>query len=135
MFTYIRTYIHMCIHVHTGGEAVGGSYFGMGSGDLFFSQFSCSESNTRLRECSFEAVQSQFCSTHSNDAGVICTGTCTYCAQKKNPVMCQTSHASSLMMRTNKLKNSCPGIAVACLAPNYESFHLCYRTSYSHYFC
>jgi deleted-in-malignant-brain-tumors protein 1 len=56
-----------------GGEAVGGSYFGMGSGDLFFSQFSCSESNTRLRECSFEAVQSQFCSTHSNDAGVICT--------------------------------------------------------------
>ena len=82
-YVHIRIYMNMYM-VHTGGEAVGGSYFGMGSGDLFFSQFSCSESNTRLRECSFEAVQSQFCSTHSNDAGVICTGTMYVLCTEKN---------------------------------------------------
>ena len=65
-----------CSLYYTGGVAVKESYFGKGSVDVFFSQFDCSDSETQLNKCPFYEGPSQLCSTHNNDAGVICTGIC-----------------------------------------------------------
>ena len=84
---YVNFSVNHHIYINTGGMALGGSYFGGGTGDVFFNRFVCSESTTRLVECSFLESQSELCSTHSNDAGVTCTGMAVhYCILKRNIV-------------------------------------------------
>ena len=50
------------------------SYFSEGSGSVFFNQIGCSGDESQLSECPFYEGSSEKCSSHTNDAGVICRG-------------------------------------------------------------
>ena len=52
--------------------------FGPGRGRIFLDDVSCTGVESRLTECSSLGIGVHNCS-HSQDAGVVCAGTCAIC--------------------------------------------------------
>ena len=61
--------------------AVGGAYFGNGSGDILLDNVVCSGTESSLLECNTNPIRQHNCD-HSEDAGVRCEGK--YLTQKTN---------------------------------------------------
>ena len=58
--------------------ALGGAYFGNGSGDIFLDNVVCNGTESSLLECNTNPIGQHNCD-HSEDAGVRCEGTCLLC--------------------------------------------------------
>lgn len=84
---HIYTHSHICTLTHSQhararthtnlipvAVAVSESQFGGGSGRVLLSNVRCKGTEVSLFECPRGATMTQGCSTHHNDAGVICTG-------------------------------------------------------------
>ena len=60
---------------HTGAIALGGAFFGTGTGPIFLDDAEClPENHTLLQECFESATIGQHNCDHSEDASVICPG-------------------------------------------------------------
>ena len=53
--------------------ALGGAYFGSGSGDIFLDNVVCRGTESSLLECTINTIGQHNCN-HSEDAGVRCEG-------------------------------------------------------------
>ena len=71
-------YLSVCLLLLTqflsvGSVALGGAYFGSGSGGIFLDNVMCRGTESSLLECSTNAIGQHNCD-HSEDAGVRCEG-------------------------------------------------------------
>ena len=60
----------MCIHITV---AVGGAFFGPGSGPIFLDDVNCTTAESDLTQCDHNGIGNHSCE-HGDDAGVICRG-------------------------------------------------------------
>lgn len=56
-----------------GAISYSGAHFGVGSGDIFLDDVTCTESEAELLSCSSSPIGTHNCQ-HSGDAGVACAG-------------------------------------------------------------
>ena len=54
-------------------SALGGAYFGEGSGPIWYDNVDCVGNETNITQCSHSGIGVHSC-THSQDAGVVCRG-------------------------------------------------------------
>ena len=78
MFTILSVCLLLTQSLFVGSVALGGAYFGSGSGDILLDDAVCRGTESSLLECSTNPIGQHNCD-HSEDAGVRCEGT--YCIQ------------------------------------------------------
>ena len=78
MFTLLSVCLLLTQSLSVGSVAVGGAYFGSGSGDILLDNVVCRGTESSLLECNTNPIGQHNCD-HSEDAGVRCEGM--YCNQ------------------------------------------------------
>ena len=78
MFTLLSVCLLLTQSLSAGSLALGGAYFGSGSGDILLDNVVCRGTESSLFECNTNPIGQHNCD-HSEDAGVRCEGT--YCKE------------------------------------------------------
>ena len=84
---YNASHLLLTQSLSVGSVALGGAYFGSGSGATFLDNVVCRGTESSLLECNTNPIGQHNCN-HSEDAGVRCEGTYTSLTIAKNQFKC-----------------------------------------------